>query len=190
MDACDNSLRRLGTDYLDLYLLHWPRDDGAVSEETFEAFEELVGRGKIRYWGVSNFARADLDELVQRSWGSHLTTNQILYNLRRRGPESEILPWSAEHGVPIMAYSPIEGGRMLGSDALQAVARRHDATPAQVALAWLLRQSGVMAIPKAGSVAHVTENRHAASLQLTAEDLAELDVDFPAPSGPTPFEMG
>jgi diketogulonate reductase-like aldo/keto reductase len=186
--ACERSLRRLGTDRLDLYLLHWR---GAPRlEETVEAFQELVAAGKIRAWGVSNLDVADLEELRRASPpGEHAQVDQVLYNLTRRGVELELLPWCRARRVCVMAYSPIEQGRLLTAPALRRVARRHGATPAQVALAWVLRQDGVCAIPKAGTPAHVEEDRAALDLRLTAEDLHELDRAFPAPSAPGALEM-
>ncbi|MET9630268.1 aldo/keto reductase [Lentzea sp. NPDC006480] len=183
--ACEASLRRLGTDRLDLYLLHWR--GSVLLSQTVEAFTGLVSSGKIRHWGVSNFDLADMRELVELSGSCQ--TNQILYNLSRRGPEYDLLPWHASAGLPIMAYSPVEQGRLLGSPVLASVAARHDATPAQVALAWVLRLPGVIAIPKAGSAAHVRENAAASALRLSSEDLAELDRAFPPPAGPEPLEM-
>jgi diketogulonate reductase-like aldo/keto reductase len=185
--ACEGSLRRLGTDRLDLYLLHWR---GPVPlTETLEAFAALVQAGKIRYWGVSNFDLADMEELVDLPGGDAVTTDQVLYNLTRRGIEWDLLPWCQDRNLPIMAYSPIEQGRLLGDPTLRAVATRHGATPAQVALAWVLRQEGVNAIPRAGSVAHVRENRAALELRLSGQDLAALDRGFPPPTGPRPLEM-
>lgn len=187
--ACEASLRRLGTDRLDLYLLHWR--GGVPLSQTVEAFAELVSSGKIRHWGVSNFDLADMRELVALPNGGQgfCQTNQILYNLSRRGPEHDLLPWHASAGMPIMAYSPVEQGRLLGSPVLASVAARHGATPAQVALAWVLRLPHVTAIPKAGSAAHVRENAAALSLRLSSADLAELDRAFPPPDGPEPLEM-
>lgn len=183
--ACEASLRRLGTDRLDLYLLHWR---GSVPfAETLEGFSALLEAGKIRHWGVSNLDLGDMRELAALS--DACQTNQILYNLSRRGPEYDLLPWHASTGIPVMAYSPVEQGRLLDSPALAAVAARHDATPAQVALAWVLRRTQASAIPKAGTVEHVRENARAVELALTAEDLAELDHAFPPPQGPSPLEM-
>ena len=193
ISACERSLRRLRTDRLDLYLLHWR--GSPPLEETLEAFDELLRAGKIRQWGVSNFDVADLEELVGLPGGTAVATNQVLYNLTRRGIEYDLLPWSRERGLPIMAYSPIEQGRMLNHPALRAVAARHEggggaaATPAQVALAWLLRQDGLIAIPKAGTPAHARENRAALGLRLTERDLAELDRAFPPPTRKRPLEM-
>jgi len=185
--ACERSLRRLRTDRIDLYLLHWR---GRVPlAETLEAFDRLVRAGKIRYWGVSNFDTDDMEELVRLGGGSQVATNQVLYNLTRRGIEYDLLPWCRERHIPIMAYSPIEQGRMLGNPALQRVAARRGATAAQVALAWLLGQRDVMVIPKAARPEHVRDNRAALDLELTAEDLAELNQAFPAPSRKVPLEM-
>jgi diketogulonate reductase-like aldo/keto reductase len=184
--ACEASLARLGTDRLDLYLLHWR---GRVPlAETVEAMEALVAAGKIQRWGVSNLDTDDMAELVA-SGGGACATDQILYNLTRRGPEHDLAPWLADHGMPLMAYSPIEQGRLVGDTALGEMAADRGATPAQVALAWLLARDGVIAIPKAGTAAHVRDNRAAADLVLTAEDLARLNQAFPPPSAPVPLEM-
>ncbi|EYB69737.1 aldo/keto reductase [Deinococcus phoenicis] len=185
--ACHRSLGWLGTDHLDLYLLHWR---GAVPlEETVAALEDLRASGDIRAWGVSNFGPDDLRDLDRVTGGGQPATNQVLYNLTRRGIEFDLLPQSQARGLPLMAYSPVEQGRLLRQPALQDVARRHGATPAQVALAWVLRQPGVIAIPKAAREAHVRENRAALAVQLSGEDLAQLDRAFPAPTGPVPLEM-
>ena len=185
--ACERSLRRLGTDRIDLYLLHWRGSPDFA--ETVEAFDTLVRDGKIRHWGVSNLDLADMEELAEVPGGDAVQTNQLLYNLTRRGIEYDVKPWLRERGIPIMAYSPIEQGRMLRHAELHRVAERHNATPAQVALAWLLRQDGVIPIPKASSAEHVRENRAALNLRLTEEDLADLDRAFPPPRGPRPLEM-
>lgn len=184
--ACEASLKRLGTDRLDLYLLHW-RGNVPLGE-TVEAMERLVDAGKIRRWGVSNLDADDMEELVAAG-GEGCATDQILYNLTRRGPELDLLPWLAQRRIPAMAYSPIEQGRLAGDDSLRAVAEARGATPAQVALAWMLRRPDVIAIPKAGSVDHVRENRAAADLQLSDDDLARLDAAFPRPRAPRPLEM-
>jgi diketogulonate reductase-like aldo/keto reductase len=185
--ACERSLRRLGTDRLDLYLLHWR---GQVPlAETLEAFVALTRTGKIRHWGVSNFDVADMEELERTSGGGAVATDQVLYNLTRRGIEYDLLPWCRKRGIPIMAYSPVEQGRLLNHPQLQDIAERHRATPAQVALAWVVRQDGLVAIPKAGTPAHVRENRAALDILLTDEDLAALDRVFPPPTGPQPLEM-
>ena len=184
--ACEASLKRLGTDRLDLYLLHWR---GHVPlAETVEAMEKLVAAGKIRRWGVSNLDTPDLQELLTVG-GAACATDQVLYNLTRRNPEYDLLPWLADRNMPVMAYSPIEQGRLLANATLRELAVGLGATPAQVALAWVLRQDQVMAIPKAGSVAHVQENRAAAELQLSASDLAALDAAFPRPTKRRPLEM-
>lgn len=186
--ACERSLRHLHTDRIDLYLLHWRGT--APLRDTVEAFSELVRAGKIRYWGVSNLDFADMEELVGVPGGSAVATNQLLYNLSRRGIEYDLVPWCHRHGVPIMAYSPIDqGGRLLRHPALKEIAARHDATPAQVALAWLLRQDGMIVIPKAGAVEHARENRAALGLHLTKDDLADLDRAFPAPRAARPLEI-
>jgi diketogulonate reductase-like aldo/keto reductase len=185
--ACERSLKRLNTDRIDLYLLHWrgrPR-----LEETLSAFEALVSAGAIRYWGVSNFDVSDMEELFALPGGDACATNQVLYNLRRRGIEAGLLPWCGERGVPIQAYSPIEQGRLLRDRVLTGVAIRHRATTAQIALAWVLRQPDMMVIPKAATLEHVRENRAALDIELTAQDLAELDRAFPPPAGPRPLEL-
>lgn len=184
--ACEASLKRLGTDRLDLYLLHWR---GSVPlTETIEAMEALKSAGKIRHWGVSNLDTDDMDELIAAG-GDGCVTDQILYNLVRRGPELDLLPWLAQHKVPVMAYSPVEQGRLTSHPALYKVAAQVGATPAQVALAWTLRHDGLIAIPKASSIAHVRENRAAADIVLSDADLATLDAPFPRPAGRRPLEM-
>lgn len=191
--ACERSLRRLGTDRIDLYLLHWR---GSVPlAETLAAFAELVEAGKIRHWGVSNLDTDDMDELDELDElaglpaGQTCATNQVLYNLTRRGIEFDLLPWCRKRSMPVMAYSPIEQGRMLGHPALESVAARHKASPAQIALAWLLRQPDMLVIPKATDPAHVRENRAALDLALTADDLADLDKAFPPPTRKRPLDM-
>jgi diketogulonate reductase-like aldo/keto reductase len=187
VSACERSLRRLKTDHLDLYLLHW-RGEIAL-EETLAGFAALLRAGKIRQWGASNFDTSDMKELVRLPGGSAVATDQVLYNLARRGIEFNLLPWCREHRIPVMAYSPVEQGRVLARAELQDIAARHGATPAQVALAWLLRQEGVVAIPKAGTPEHVRENRAALDVVLGEEDLAELDRVFPATRWKVPLEM-
>jgi diketogulonate reductase-like aldo/keto reductase len=185
--ACERSLKRLGTDRIDLYLLHWRA--GPPLEETLAGFEALLASGKIRHWGVSNLDTDDMEELVGLPGGAAVQTNQVLYNPTRRGIEYDLIPWCRQRRIPIMAYSPIEQGRMLRHAALRTVASRHEATPAQIALAWLLRQDGIVAIPKSADPAHIRENRAAHDLRLTAEDLAELDSAFPPPKRKQPLEM-
>jgi diketogulonate reductase-like aldo/keto reductase len=183
--ACDRSLRRLKTDYLDLYLLHWR---GSVPlTETIDAFQSLKAAGKIRHYGVSNFDREDMEEAAGVPGGQAIATNQVLYNLMRRGVEWDLLPWCRQRKIPIMAYSPIEQGRLSGKVA--ALARRRGVSPFQVALAWLLHQEGVIVIPKASSQPHVRENRAALDLTLTEADLAELDKLFPPPRRKSSLEI-
>ncbi|MDB5561238.1 MAG: oxidoreductase protein [Hyphomicrobiales bacterium] len=185
--ACEKSLKRMGIEQIDLYLLHW-RGRFPLSE-TVAAFEDLQDAGKIRYWGVSNFDVEDMEELYTVPDGNTVAANQVLYNLTRRGVEFDLLPWCRERGVPIMAYSPIEQGRLLNHPQLKLIAAQHGATPAQIALAFVLTQPGVMAIPKATSAEHVSENRLAANIDLTDDDLATLDAAFSPPASKRPLEM-
>jgi diketogulonate reductase-like aldo/keto reductase len=187
IEACERSLKRLKTDRIDLYLLHWRGSHPFA--ETLAAFDRLQRDGKIRHHGVSNFDRGDMEEWVRVGAGKSVASNQILYNLTRRGPEFDLIPWCRERNISIMAYSPIEQGRMLGHKALADVAGRHGATPAQVALAWLLRQDGMIVIPKASRAEHVRENLGALDLTLTDADLADLDRSFPPPKGRTSLGM-
>lgn len=185
--ACERSLKRLKTDYLDLYLLHWR---GSIPlAETLEAFQTLQQAGKIRSYGVSNFDSDDMQEAIQLKGGNAITTNQVLYNLTRRGIEWNLLPWCRQHGIPIMAYSPIEQGRILNHQTLNTVAQAHGVTAAQVAIAWLLHQDNVIVIPKSSRIDHVEQNRAALDLKLSAEDLTALDAAFPRPAKPVPLEM-
>jgi diketogulonate reductase-like aldo/keto reductase len=185
--ACHASLKRLRTDRLDLYLLHW-RERVALAE-TLEAFQSLVRSGDIRYWGVSNFDTSDMEELVETPRGRSVTTNQVLYNLARRGIEFDLLPWCGARQIPIMAYSPIDQRGLLRNATLGRVATRRHATPAQVAIAWVLRQRGVLTIPKSANADHVRENRGALDVHLTPEDLDDLDREFPPPSRKVPLEV-
>lgn len=186
-EACARSLRRLRTDRVDLYLLHWP---GSVPlDETIDAFLRLKDEGKILDYGISNFDARGVGRFWSRPGGAGIATDQVLYNLGERGIEWDLLPWCRAQGVPLMAYTPLGQGELLRHPALQRVARRLDASAAQVALAWLLTQDGVLAIPKAGRVAHVRENRKAADLVLSRADLAELDAAFPPPAGPSPLAI-
>ncbi len=187
VQACERSLKRLGTDNLDLYLLHWRGD--VPLEETVAGFEELRRSGKIRHWGVSNFDTDDMEELVHIADGGRCATNQVLYNVTRRGPEFDLIPWMAQHQMPLMAYSPIEQGRLPRSGALQAIATRYDASPFQIALAWLLQQPGVTAIPKAGSPDHVRDNHQALQIRLGSDDLQAIDAEFPPPARKRSLEM-
>lgn len=184
--ACEASLRRLQTDRIDLYLLHWR--GSKPLEQTLQAFEKLGRDGKIRYWGVSNFDVRDMEDLLEVSGGSVVATNQVLYNLTRRGIEWDLLPWCESRSVPVMAYSPIEQGRLLSHPTLRTIAARHGATPAQVALAWMLRP-GIIAIPRARSLAHVRENRGTVDVVLTEQDRRELDSAFSPPRAKRPLEM-
>ena len=184
--ACERSLKRLGTDRLDLYLLHWR--GGTPLSETVEGFATLLRAGKIRHWGVSNFDTEDMEELAALDDSSAVQTNQVYYNLARRGIEYDLAPWCLKHHIPIMAYSPLDQGRLLRSRELQNVAQRHGATPAQAALAWLMQREGVFVIPKSSSIAHVRENFGALKIQLTKEDLAELDRAYPPPRRKSPLE--
>ena len=185
--ACERSLARMRTDRLDLYLLHW-RGEHPLAE-TVEAFETLQEAGKIGAWGVSNFDLADMEELMEVPGGGNCVANQVLYNLSRRGVEYDLLPWCQHRGIAVMAYSPIEQGSLARNETLIHIAKAYQATPAQVALAFLLERDGVIAIPKSSHPQRVTENREAADLDLTDEDLDALDAAFPPPSRPMPLEM-
>jgi len=178
--ACERSLKRLRTDRIDLYLLHW-RGSHPLAE-TVAGFEQLRSDGKIRYWGVSNLDTGDMQELVRLPEGARCATNQVLYHVGSRGIEYDLLPWSSEHKIPLMAYSPVgQGGRLLQSKALVTVAKRHNATPAQIAIAWTMRHGSVISIPKASDPAHVRENATAGAISLTDEDLAAIDAAYPPP---------
>jgi diketogulonate reductase-like aldo/keto reductase len=184
--SCEASLRRLGTDRIDLYLLHWR--GGVALAETVEAMERLRESGMIRYWGVSNLDASDMDELIAAG-GDGCTTDQILYNPTRRGPEIDLLPWLLAHNMPPMAYSPIEQGRLLDHPQFAKIAHQLDASPAQIALAWVLRHEQMIAIPKAGSVDHVEENAGALQIQLDAQTLAAIDRILPRPRRKISLEM-
>lgn len=183
--ACEQSLKRLGTDRIDLYLLHWR--GGTPLEETVRAFEDLKAAGKILRWGVSNFDRDDMAELAAIS--PECAVNQVLYNLTRRGIEFDLLPWQQQRSIPVMAYSPIEQGMLADDAALADIARTLGATPAQVALAWVMDRPGVMAIPKTSSPARMAENLAALDLRLTDADRVALDRAFPPPRRRQPLEM-
>ncbi|MCL6708195.1 aldo/keto reductase [Pseudomonas sp. R2.Fl] len=185
--ACEASLRRLNTDRLDLYLLHW-RGEHPLAE-TVRAFEQLKRAGKIDAWGVSNFNTDDMEELFSVPDGKNCLANQVLYNLSRRGIEHDLLPWCQNHDVAVMAYSPIEQGRLLHHPLLIDMAKAYQATPAQVALAFLLERDGVIAIPKSANLRRIQENREATELDITDEDWAALDEAFPPPSRKVPLEM-
>ncbi len=184
--ACERSLGRLGVETIDLYLLHWPSSHPVA--HTIAGFEALQEAGKIRRWGVSNFDVNDMEEVLAVG-GKDVATNQVLYNLTRRGIEYDLLPWHTARAIPIMAYSPIEQGRLASHRALAQIAARHEATAAQVALAWVLTRPGTIAIPKAGNDAHVRQNRAAAEIALSPDDLAALDAAFPPPRRKSSLEM-
>src|SRR5688572_19923876 len=185
--ACERSLRRLRVEYIDLYLLHWRQ--GEKLSVVVETFNELAAAGKIRHWGVSNFDVADLQELQALPGGEKVASNQVLYNVSRRGIEFDLLPQARERGLNIMAYTPIEPARILRSTRLRDIARRHNATPVQIALAWVIRQDGVMAIPRTSSPEHVRENAGAIDIELSARDLQEIDRGMPPPTEPQSLEM-
>lgn len=190
--CCEDSLRRMGTDYLDLYLLHWR---GAVPlAETVECMEELKARGRIRAWGVSNLDRSWMEDLFRTDGGDRCLTDQVLYHLGSRGVEYDLLPWLQQHQLPLMAYCPLaQGGslrqELLGSPAVQRIARTRQASPCQVLLAFLLAQPGVVPIPRSSSARHTLDNAAALDLRLTAEELGILDKAFPAPDHPTPLDV-
>ena len=182
--ACERSLKRLRIDAIDLYLLHW-RERTPPLHETVETFEKLRAAGKIKRWGVSNFDVDDMEELLEicgRLRSIAPTTNQVLYNLENREIEFDLLPWSQTSKIAIMAYSPVgHGHRLLENGILKQIARRHGTTAAQIALAWVLRESGVIAIPKASNEKHVRENAGSTQIELSQQDVAELDREFPPP---------
>ncbi len=185
--ACERSLKRLGTDYLDLYLLHWR--SGVSLDEIVEGFLALKEDGKIRRFGVSNFDVDDMEELWKAPGGQGCQTNQILYNLKRRWSEASLLPWSRRNGQPLMIYSPLEQGRLPAGGALGAIAAARGVTTMQVALAWVLRHEDVFVVPKASLVAHVDANLGALDITLSDDELAALDKDFPPPEGGAPLEL-
>lgn len=185
--ACERSLQRLGTDHLDLYLLHWR---GRIPfEETLEAFMRLKDAGKIRHFGVSNLDLEGMQEFCAVPGGSLTTTNQLLYNLTRRGIEWDLLPWCRQHRIPVMAYSPIEQARLLRHPALARLAQQAGMSAAQLALGWLLAQDNIIAIPKSGQRKHMRENAAVFEYPLSSQILAELDHLFPPPDGWSPLEM-
>ncbi|QEX24145.1 hypothetical protein FRZ61_40860 [Hypericibacter adhaerens] len=185
--ACERSLKRLKTDRIDLYLLHWRGNEPLA--ETVAGFEALREAGKIRQWGVSNFDTDDMEELFAVAKGDACVTNQVLYNLKHRGPEFDLLPWQAERKIPAMAYSPLEIGAFASHAETKRIAERHRATTKQVALAWILRRPDAIVIPKASDPEHVRQNRAALDLALTPEDLAALDNLSPPPKRKTPLSM-
>jgi len=185
--SCEASLRRLGTDRIDLYLLHWR---GRVPlAETVQAFVSLQRAGKIRHWGVSNFDLSDMEELWSLELGAGAATNQVLYNLSRRGVEWALAPRLFERHVPLMAYSPVDQGKLLRNAKLAGFARANGMTASQAALAWLLAKDDVIVIPRTGHRHRMRENLGALEYRLSTEQLAELDRLFPPPNGPRPLEM-
>ena len=178
--ACERSLQRLGTDYIDLYLLHWIGHH--PFSETVRALVELQQEGKILRWGMSNLDVGYMERILALPHGKDCAANQVLYNLQNRGIEYDLIPWSEQHHIPIMAYTPLGEGRLRNHKTLEAIAHRHHATPTQIMLAWILRTQNVIAIPKASSLAHLEENAHSLDLQLTEEDLQDIDKAFPAPT--------
>lgn len=192
VSACEASLQRLGTDYLDLYLLHW-RGNYSL-QETVSGMEKLIAQGKIRHWGVSNLDYDDMQELWQAEGGQACAADQVLYHLASRGIEYDLLPWCQQQAMPVMAYCPLaQAGRLrsglFANPTVQAIANAQHATVAQVLLAWVIRQKGVMAIPKAATVQHVEENAAALRLTLSAEDMQSLDKIFPAPGHKTSLDV-
>jgi diketogulonate reductase-like aldo/keto reductase len=186
--ACERSLKRLETDRIDLYLLHWRVGDVDLAE-VVEAFTTLTGAGKIRHWGVSNFDVDDMEELGELANGAAVAANQVMYNLNRRGIEHDLVPWCRRRRIPIMAYSPLDQGKLARSRELGRFAQRLGTSPSQLALAWLVRQKGIVAIPKSASPDHVRENFAALEVQLGNHDLAELDRAFPPPKRKVPLAM-
>lgn len=191
IDACARSLRRLKTDYIDLYLLHWR--ETVQLEETLDGFQLLKEKGKIRDFGVSNFDVEDMEEAFALRGGDQIATNQVLYNLKHRGIEWDLISWCRARGIPVMAYSPVgidaaEQKKTFVNPRIRAVASRHDATPQQIALAWLLRWDDMVVIPKASRPQHIRENRAALDIQLTDQDLKELDEGFAPPQRKVPLE--
>ncbi|MEB3312206.1 MAG: aldo/keto reductase [Snowella sp.] len=185
--ACERSLKRLKTDYLDLYLLHWR---GSIPlSETLDAFQALQQAGKIRSYGVSNFDVDDMEEAIALNGGMNIVTNQVLYNLTRRGIEWSLLPWCQQHQIPIMAYSPIEQGRLLNHSTLKAIAKKRNITTAQIAIAWLLHQKNVIVIPKSSRIEHIKQNWAALDIKLDTEKLKLLETAFPRPKKPGVLEM-
>jgi diketogulonate reductase-like aldo/keto reductase len=187
IDACERSLRRLGTDRIDLYLLHW-RGSHPI-QDTLDAFAQLVDEQKIIHYGVSNLDTEAMIGCEALRGGSGVTANQVLYNLNKRGPDWDLLPWCADHQVAMMAYSPLDEGGLAHTPGLSAVARRHGVSEECVALAWTLRHPWVVSIPKASNMEHVTSNYQSISLMLTEEDIADIDSDFPPPDGPIPLDL-
>ncbi|MCP9612193.1 aldo/keto reductase [Coprobacter tertius] len=185
--ACERSLKRLATDYIDLYLLHWAGVH--PFEETVSGMLDLQKQGKIRQWGVSNMDVEDMENFFSIKEGNSCAADEVLYNLTRRGIEYDLIPWAQKHDFPLIAYSPVEQGRLLNHPVLREIAESHTATPVQIALAWVLRNPGIMAIPKASSLKHVEENYKSLSINLTSDDMKRLDEAFPYPDHKIPLEV-
>ncbi|MFB5664294.1 aldo/keto reductase [Alteribacillus sp. HJP-4] len=190
--ACENSLRRLGTDCIDLYLLHW--GGGVPLSETVEGMEQLIKEGRISRWGVSNFDTKDMVELWRTPGGDNCAVNQVLYHLGSRGIDVDLVPWHAAHNVPMMAYCPLaQGGRLrkqlMTDPAIEKIAAQHNASSMQIALAWTIRNNNVLAIPKAVQEKHVLENAEAASIELSEQEINMLDKAFPKPSAKPPLDI-
>lgn len=183
--ACEASLQRLGTDYLDMYLLHWKGRHRFA--DTVAAMQELQQAGKIKSWGVSNIDVEDMETIYSLPGGNECATNQVLYNLSERGVEYDLIPWSWQKRMPVMAYSPVGEGRLIKHPVVERIAGKHGATPAQIALAWTIRQPSIISIPKAGKVQHVKDNYSSLSIVLDADDLQELDNAFPPPTKKIPL---
>ena len=187
--ACERSLKRLRIDSIDLYLLHW-RERTPPLQEIVDAFEKVRAAGKIKRWGVSNFDVGDMEELLSLEDSRKCAANQVLYNLQNREIEFDVLPWSHTNKIPIMAYSPVgHSGQLLRNTTLKKIAQSHDATPAQIALAWVLRQPEVIAIPKASNEAHARDNAGSLEIKLTKEYLTDLDREFPSPKSKRPLPV-
>lgn len=186
IEACEGSLKRLKTDYIDLYLLHWKSH--YPLQETIEGMVTLQKAGKIRQWGVSNLDVEDMESMTLLPNGNDCSANQVVYNLVERGIEYDLIPWCQQHHTPVIAYSPLGEGALTSNETLKGIAWKYDATPAQIILAWTLRLQGVMAIPKAGTVEHVKENFGSLSIDLSKEDFAKLDESFPPPRCKSPLK--
>lgn len=183
--ACERSLSKLKTDYIDLYLLHWK---GCYPfSETVRAMVELKKEGKIHHWGMSNLNITDMNYIMSLPHGKDCAANQVLYNLKERGIEYDLLPWSEQHKMPVMAYTPLGEGQFRTNKILVEVARKHEVTPTQIALAWIIRNPNIIAIPKTSNIFHVEENFHSLDIQLTNEDLQKIDTAFPAPMQKVPL---
>lgn len=183
--ACERSLKKLGTDYIDLYLLHWIGN--YPFSETVRAMVELQQEGKILQWGMSNLDVVDMEHILSLPNGTDCAANQVLYNLKNRGVEYDLIPWSEQHAIPLMAYTPLGEGQLRNHRTLEEIVRKHNATSTQIMLAWIMRTSNVIAIPKASSMAHVEENARSLDIVLTEEDMKEIDKAFPAPTQKIPL---